>query len=70
LQKILYWQSFDSILDPRHTILGRKSLAAGIIKLQKQSKKLVNDQIHQAVSKPNIKADIWIKSGMASYYYE
>ena len=61
-------QAYVELLDPRHAIPQRKALASDILKLHKQARKLVKAQVQQAVSKPNMTADIWTKPGMTSSY--
>jgi hypothetical protein len=62
------WQAYVELLDPRHIIPGRKALAKDILRLFKQARKLVKALVQNAVSKPNMTADIWTKPGMSSSY--
>lgn len=62
------WQAYVELLDPRHVIPGKNALAKDILSLFKQAKKVVKAQVLNAVSKPNMTADIWTKPGMSSSY--
>ncbi len=62
------WQSYVSLLDPRHKIPDRMTVTADIVRLYKQARKIIKARIQQAVSKPNLTADIWTKPGIASSY--
>jgi hypothetical protein len=63
------WQAYVELLDQRHEIPGRQELANDFLRLFKQARKLVKVQVQNAVSKPNMTADIWTKPGMNSYSY-
>lgn len=62
------WKSYVLLLDPRHKIPGRMTVTADIIRLYKQARKMIKARIQQAMSKPNLTADIWTKKGMASSF--
>jgi hypothetical protein len=62
------WKAYVELLDPKHVIPGRKALAKDILRLFKQARKFVKAQVKNAVSKPNMTADIWTKPGMSSSY--
>ncbi|KAI9550892.1 hypothetical protein GHT06_004572 [Daphnia sinensis] len=46
------------------------TVTADIVRLYKQARKIIKARIQQAVSKPNLTADIWTKTGMASSYLD